>query len=505
VEIAAPQFEIGSIVEPTPDAAIRPAGRVGRVESRGWTEFRDQPGYWRYTVRWPGGGTSSEDDKHLQTSDVIACDLKVVVSGAPIKVETNTTATVDELIEQVLLKGGIATHEGAVKWELRTEAGRQLTHLVGDGDLVDGETVLFLDPEVGGGGERGAESPAGPVGVPGYIYPDPTSGTEGGWQGTPPAEGTRRKLILDTLERTALSYVPGRSTAIHFADAIESALLELTIDEEARERRASMERLDVSAEESNSRGGRELRIVLAPNPDRRDPSSMVFVEIDNEKGTSVGGFERREVDGKTHIVIPVPFPVGPVGVKCARGGTHAWPRNPNRDGRSCLKCGTFPEEAGFSFRDDAWVTEVAYQAAGAATRPLLEDHPDYVFPAERVQDAVAYLLETFGVPRACHGCQEEQLEHGRAEAMDAPGEDRGDDAPAQGDTVPDEFSCATVACERLMDRLEEGPVPNAAELARVIDILRHGNGAAYRLSPAMAEALGGIEDRLSEIRDGVRD
>lgn len=37
---------------------------------------------------------------------------------------------------------------------------------------------------------------------------------------------------------------------------------------------------------------------------------------------------------------------------------------------------------------------------------------------------------------------------------------------------PDEFDLGQAARERLYERLTEGPVPNPAELARVIDILR---------------------------------
>lgn len=91
---------------------------------------------------------------------------------------------------------------------------------------------------------------------------------------------------------------------------------------------------------------------------------------------------------------------------------------------------TTPEAAVLGHdRDDRWVSEVVYQAVGAGTRPMLEDNPEYVFPAERVRDAVAALLEEFGIPRACHDCQEEQLEHGFASV--APDEDRGDDAPTE--------------------------------------------------------------------------
>ena len=42
---------------------------------------------------------------------------------------------------------------------------------------------------------------------------------------------------------------------------------------------------------------------------------------------------------------------------------------------------------------------LVYEAAGAATRPLLEDHPHYVFPSERVSEAVQYVIDTkTGVP-----------------------------------------------------------------------------------------------------------
>jgi hypothetical protein len=45
------------------------------------------------------------------------------------------------------------------------------------------------------------------------------------------------------------------------------------------------------------------------------------------------------------------------------------------------------------------IREVIFQAAGAATRPLLEDHPDYIFPSERVAEAVEYVCESFGIPK----------------------------------------------------------------------------------------------------------
>lgn len=43
------------------------------------------------------------------------------------------------------------------------------------------------------------------------------------------------------------------------------------------------------------------------------------------------------------------------------------------------------------------VRAIAFQAAGAGTRPLMQDHPDYVFPSERVSEAVNGVLGQFGV------------------------------------------------------------------------------------------------------------
>lgn len=43
--------------------------------------------------------------------------------------------------------------------------------------------------------------------------------------------------------------------------------------------------------------------------------------------------------------------------------------------------------------------EIIFQAAGAATRPLLEDHPTYIFPSERVSEAVEHICESFGIPK----------------------------------------------------------------------------------------------------------
>lgn len=43
--------------------------------------------------------------------------------------------------------------------------------------------------------------------------------------------------------------------------------------------------------------------------------------------------------------------------------------------------------------------ELIYMAAGAATAPLLADHPEYVFPAERVRESVEQVCSSFGIPK----------------------------------------------------------------------------------------------------------
>lgn len=58
------------------------------------------------------------------------------------------------------------------------------------------------------------------------VPPDPIPN---GWQGTPPAEGTRRKLILEAAKEWLLANlgkpVTSEEEAIEFADSIEEALL----------------------------------------------------------------------------------------------------------------------------------------------------------------------------------------------------------------------------------------------------------------------------------------
>lgn len=115
-------------------------------------------------------------------------------------------------------------------------------------------------------------------------------------------------------------------------------------------------------------GTKELHVVLAQDG---DSPHMQFVELEDQDGRGVGRFERREADGLVRIVIPYG-------------------------------------------RDDAWVTEVAYQAAGAASGVFLREDGEKVMPSREVADAVAELLaEGFGIPRACEDCAQDRLTIGQ--------------------------------------------------------------------------------------------
>lgn len=242
-----------------------------------------------------------------------------------------------------------------------------------------------------------------------------------GWQGTPSAEGTRRKLILDTISAKTARLRSGHGgklssgSALDFADAIVLALLGSGDDKREADAQEAInavgealdqidapqgatyaERIDRLYRELTGRapgygrqrpegkvpaGTTELHVVCKQNDDH---SPLIFIELEDQRRRSLGGFEWHEEDEYCYLAIPYG-------------------------------------------RDDAWVSEVAYQAAGAATRPLMEDiarivrivgkyDKEYPFPSERVSTAVAYLLSTFGIPKVCTDRAEEQLEFGRKEA-----------------------------------------------------------------------------------------
>jgi hypothetical protein len=235
-----------------------------------------------------------------------------------------------------------------------------------------------------------------------------------GWQGTHPAQGTRRRLIFDAL----LSQNVLSATEVQeFTDAIESALLRSTIDDEAMARGADALVVDIKrvdegreadAQEAISAvgealdrldapqastfagridrlfrelrdtidlqrerisqmrfvehagrqlftddprpagnvppGTRELHIVLAANYASDDPSEF-FVELEDQDGRGLGGFESRQGDPGTRRVV---IPYG---------------------------------------RDDQWVQRVAMAAITAG------QDVDRPFPA----DALDTLLEDYGI------------------------------------------------------------------------------------------------------------
>lgn len=127
---------------------------------------------------------------------------------------------------------------------------------------------------------------------------------------------------------------------------------------------------------------RELRIVLEDISDPDSPPDYLFIGIEDQNGKRVG----------------FPIELGPAAVRP----------------RIVIPYG----------RDDAWVSEVAYQAAGAAICTVEEGHPYCVSSVEAVREAVGELLSEFGIPLSAASDMEDREE---------PDEDR-EDAPVAAAT-----------------------------------------------------------------------
>lgn len=233
------------------------------------------------------------------------------------------------------------------------------------------------------------------------------------WRGQPPAEGTRRAIVLESIKK---GDVLSDAEALEIADTVELALLGSGDDEreaDAQEAIAavgeSLDRIDAPQAPTFAQRGDRLYREMREKLDVADVRSRIdkgrLVDFDRVHNLLDGWEIRRTTDEDA-----------------TRSLYDRTRELIERLRRTEEDLDTEQHRVASHVRDDRWLSEVVYQAVGAGTRPLLEDNPGYVFPAERVRDAVAALLEEFGIPRACHDCQEEQLEHGYASA--APDEDR---------------------------------------------------------------------------------
>jgi hypothetical protein len=137
-----------------------------------------------------------------------------------------------------------------------------------------------------------------------------------GWMGHPPAEGTRRALILETInahvERThgveESAALP--TSNLWLADAIESALLQATIDAEAMERGAAAltEGITKVAPQGDvPRGTTELQIVLEDVSDPDSGPEFRFIEIENQLGAGVRFESMRETAPPNYRRIKIPY------------------------------------------------------------------------------------------------------------------------------------------------------------------------------------------------------
>jgi hypothetical protein len=206
-ELAEPPIQ-GTIVE-CPDAAL--LGKTGAVtldDGRGPGERDGRP----------RPATPPPDDYRLT----------VVVSGAEFEVDVTPASYIGDVIGRALAAAGVS-HDPASTWYLREKDGTVLDagKRLGEYALLTSHP-LFLDPEAGGGACQPAivRSPAAEA-----VADDLATGA--GWQGTPPAEGTRRRLILDTINRHDVKLHGGwggkmvGGNALDLADTIEKALLEV--------------------------------------------------------------------------------------------------------------------------------------------------------------------------------------------------------------------------------------------------------------------------------------
>jgi hypothetical protein len=530
VEIPSPQFTAGDIVEPTSDAAIRPKSRVGRVEAQRWVmDPVSGPAHWRCTVRWPEGGTSDQPEKSLQPAD----PARSLAELCREQKASHRRLRVDDPGFREYHRGAELAY-GLVLERLR----RQPEEDVRPGTAEVLRDNPHLTDEQRAAVEESVARQLEPKPAPTMVRQLYTTDDLEAWKGTPPAEGTRRRLIFDTLLHEKVKLADGiareptlldREDGVQIlADAIEEALLRV-VDQGATPESGSpasvaMDLLD-SFEIPRTREGAILTIadrvtaladLLVEARRERDVKQATIDGLAATVSAKADALERR-VDGLTKltsraegkappgtrelvvVLEDVSDPDGPP--------EYRFIELENQDGRGI---GAFPmrsserppfKEIAIPYgRDDVWVSEVAYQVAGAATRPLMEDHPDYVFPSERVSDAVAELLSDFGIPRACRDCAEEELGHG-AKEVDA----RRDATIKQLEADVERFLGEREEARSGESRFAEERDCAFALLRWLLPVT-----VAKRLDggdPAVsiAEALAGIEDRLSEINSAVRD
>ena len=253
------------------------------------------------------------------------------------------------------------------------------------------------------------------------------------WRGQRPAEGTRRRIILDAIGK---GDVLSDTEALEIADTVELALIaggdgdDVVTERICDEIDAAvdvLDQLDIPQEREGKHLDLGARVAVLGDQvvqQRRDAAECYRLTGADPSDGSDAMLAREAIDEVRRFraeydeLETANAAVGDAldRIDAPQGATYA-----ERIDRLYRELCERVSQAGYlpkRDRDDAWVSEVAYQAAGAGTRPLLEDHPDYVFPAERVRAAVAELLTDFGIPRACADCAEEQLEHGRKEMAD---------------------------------------------------------------------------------------
>lgn len=284
---------------------------------------------------------------------------------------------------------------------------RDNPHLSAASRALVEDQLRFLDKRHGAPASRVEEvDPVFPRDLSGLV----SGGSRPAWAGSPPAEGTRRALIHAALKGASLSYEFNRNTTLHFADAVESALLKAAIYDDGRE---------ADAQEAINAVGQALNRIDAPQGatfaeriDRlyRELARPSLIPSPIHKQLDRVGIRRTDPGEGPERILTLAERVEAL-IRRYQAQQHA------TDGVADLAVAQ-AEQLAFACRDDAWVSEVAHQAGGAVSGVFLRDDPEKVMPAEECAAAVATILADFGVKAPGDHVAEESLEFGKHETSD---------------------------------------------------------------------------------------
>lgn len=215
----APRFEERDRITPGPDSTLDLSGEVGVVTDR---RFCGNCGSWHYMVVFEHASAQMLE-RNMQPADEPDAREKlparIIVLGDPSDYPEGNRKLFAEDVDFAIAAG--PTGKTRVVKDRQGQVPRIPTpmEIMGCKVVTPDDVARIL-----GSGDQDASPRDGE---------EPTDeAAPSGWQGTQPAEGTRRRLILDAIN----GHLDGpASLHLGLADAIESALLKETIDAEEEE------------------------------------------------------------------------------------------------------------------------------------------------------------------------------------------------------------------------------------------------------------------------------